>query len=122
MPNTIEKVQRLGRPVAGQRMPDSGQMIVDGDTIEFRGKKETIRMTGVHDVVVSGGTVAIAYGEPSVVEKFMDRRHKVVTQKAAEAFARELRSMLGLAAPAAPTGEMARPRRRPRCRLAAGAC
>ncbi len=106
---TFDKIMRAGRPVKGQRMPDTGQLVVDGDAMEFRGKKETIRMAGVRDIRVDGATVAVVFGEPVAVEKFMDlRRGRLRTTPQAKVLTQDLRAALGLGAPPAPSGEVAR--------------
>ena len=103
MATTIEKISHI----RGKGMPDPGTLTVDGDAIEFRGKHETIRLTGIRQVrhgTTEGdtGSVYITYGDGGATEKFFDlRRGKLHTGAQAKVLTQELRSLLGISAPSA---------------------
>ncbi|MCA1727084.1 MAG: HEAT repeat domain-containing protein [Actinobacteria bacterium] len=100
MPTVIGNIRRAVAPGKTGR-PDPGELVVDGDTLEFRGKKGTIRLSGVRAVTREPGSAAVnvAYGSPEGNERFMDYRKGVLKLNAqADVFVAELRSLLGLKA------------------------
>ncbi|MEX2458328.1 MAG: HEAT repeat domain-containing protein [Actinomycetota bacterium] len=96
----------IRRAVPGKAFPDPGELVVDGDTLEFRGQKHgTIRLTGiravqrVQDSSQTPAYAVVTHGSPEGTERFLDyRRGKLRANSQAEALANELRTLFGLKA------------------------
>ncbi len=96
MTTVIGNIRRA--PPGKVGLGEPGELVVDGDTIEFRGTKATIRLTGVRAVSREGNTgiVNVFYGSPEAKERFMDfRRSRYRTNSQAKVLVEELRSLLG---------------------------
>jgi hypothetical protein len=96
----------IRRAVPGKAFPDPGELVVDGDTLEFRGQKHgTVRLTGVRavqrvqDSSQTPAYAVVTYGSPEATERFLDyRRGKLRANSQAETLVSELRTLFGLKA------------------------
>lgn len=96
---TIEKIKRFRRQPSegpGWNPSERGVLEVSPGALEFRGMKNTLVMTPVHDVVAESGCVRVVYGEPSATAYLTDfRAGSLKTRKQNQVLERELRELLG---------------------------
>ena len=105
----------IRRAVPGKAFPDSGELVVDGDTLEFRGEKHgTIRLTGiravqrVQDSSQTPAYAQVTFGSPEATERFLDyRRGKLRANSQTETLVNELRTLFGLKAAGSEMSETA---------------
>lgn len=100
MAHTIEKVKLLKPDPGAEAMPvlDSGRLVVDGNRIEFQGKKGTLEMSPVRDLVYDGNlTIHFGVGgdmRTALVSDF--RRGSLKTRSQNKVLEEELRAHLEL--------------------------